>query len=502
MTNHRANVENIANIVEYIRNADPEQFANIRDEVFEVFKEMEVDFDIINNETMDQDSDEKMLSDDTSYVSDMSEYEIDRVEKFVSEICALNARTKHCVIHNYYTTGGLTVCTACMIRIADINNVGMYHVRKHETGSFDGNVVLERVRDAIERHGSVKVNTAFIDKFATNDKCANKSDQSIRYREYISPSSAANSNKKEKHVNVLYMQDPCNDGVGHFAWIKNLSRLVLHHRIWINSTRLLFSIIVIRAITQRFDASSEKYTRCPWMVVEQWEAYRNATRCHICEKPFASDNTRVHYHCHLTGRYHGSAHANCNLNKNLLYIPIIFHNLSSYVHHVDVLQITKEKYISFTKDIDSIKNKNEKNFQKNCIKLRFIDSFKFLNASLDKLALFLSRNKLKIVLSKFSTLSNEEFELLIRKDVFPYEYVNCVEKLQDDLYLKTSFENLKTDLVIGRNAKTRIRFELFTDIDMIIFIERPGKREDKLLATLYNYNNISTFSTMFAAQRK
>jgi len=65
---------------------------------------------------------EEMLS-DTGYAS---EYEIDCIEKFVSEICALNARTKHCVIHNYYTMGGaLTICTACMIRIADINNVGM-----------------------------------------------------------------------------------------------------------------------------------------------------------------------------------------------------------------------------------------------------------------------------------------------------------------------------------------------------------------------------------------
>ena len=57
------------------------------------------------------------------------------------KICAafvrtLNARTKHCMIYNYYTTGGaLTVCTTCMI--ADINDVGMYHVREHEPGSFD-----------------------------------------------------------------------------------------------------------------------------------------------------------------------------------------------------------------------------------------------------------------------------------------------------------------------------------------------------------------------------
>ncbi|XP_024879767.1 uncharacterized protein LOC112459730 [Temnothorax curvispinosus] len=29
-----------------------------------------------------------------------------------------------------------------------------------------------------------------------------------------------------KHVNLLYVQDPRDNNVGHFAWIKNLSRLV------------------------------------------------------------------------------------------------------------------------------------------------------------------------------------------------------------------------------------------------------------------------------------
>jgi len=31
---------------------------------------------------------------------------------------------------------------------------------------------------------------------------------------------------KEKHVNLLYLQDSHNDNLGHFACIKNLSRLV------------------------------------------------------------------------------------------------------------------------------------------------------------------------------------------------------------------------------------------------------------------------------------
>ena len=64
-------------------------------------------------------------------------------------------------------------------------------------------------------------------------------------------------------------------------------------------------------------------------------------------------------------------------------------------------------------------------------KITFIDSFKFLSTSLDKLASYLDKDKLKIIRSKFSTLSDDEFELLTRKGVFPYEYVDCVEKLQD-----------------------------------------------------------------------
>jgi len=77
-----------------------------------------------------------------------------------------------------------------------------------------------------------------------------------------------------------------------------------------------------------------------------------------------------------TGRW---SRANCNLNyKNSFCIPIIFHNSSDYDAHfiikeiaiaydgnVDVLPITKEKFILFNKHVDSTKDKNEKNFQKN-----------------------------------------------------------------------------------------------------------------------------------------
>ena len=48
------------------------------------------------------------------------------------------------------------------------------HIEPQQFLEDAGNVILERVRDAVERHGSVKVNTAFNGEFVKN-KCANKS---------------------------------------------------------------------------------------------------------------------------------------------------------------------------------------------------------------------------------------------------------------------------------------------------------------------------------------
>lgn len=67
-------------------------------------------------------------------------------------------------------------------------------------------------------------------------------------------------------------------------------------------------------------------------------------------------------------------------------IPIFFHILSNYVAHfiiqglnleIKIIQQNKEKYISITKEI----NINDRK-----IKLRFLDSFKFMSSSLEKLA--------------------------------------------------------------------------------------------------------------------
>ena len=97
---------------------------------------------------------------------------------------------------------------------------------------------------------------------------------------------------------------------------------------------------------------------------EEWKGYNQATKCHICFKPFGELNPKVRDHCHYTGKYRGPAHRNYNLSYKIpSYIPIIFHNLSRYDAHLFIRELgketnkirviteNKEKYISFTSDL-------------------------------------------------------------------------------------------------------------------------------------------------------
>jgi len=83
------------------------------------------------------------------------------------------------------------------------------------------------------------------------------------------------------------------------------------------------------------------------MVDFDYEKFNSATHCHVYKKSFAPDDTRVRVHCHLTDQCRGSAHSNCNLNyRDSHYIPIVFHNISSYYAHFIVKEIatgTKDK---------------------------------------------------------------------------------------------------------------------------------------------------------------
>ena len=172
---------------------------------------------------------------------------------------------------------------------------------------------------------------------------------------------------------------------------------------------------------------------------KQWKKYNKASRCHICFKQFGDSKKgpKVHDHCHYTGRYRGPAHRNCNLMYWIpSYIPVVFHNLSGYDAHLFIRELgrhsrdtmmgviakNKEDYISFSVDIavDRYVDK-EGNEKEKLIELRFIDSFKFMASSLDSLTRNLVRSTTKLF--GFENYSVLQYELLTRKEVYPYEHM-------------------------------------------------------------------------------
>ena len=176
--------------------------------------------------------------------------------------------------------------------------------------------------------------------------------------------------------------------------------------------------------------------------------HKAAESCHICLKPFGDpENRKVRDHCHYTGLYRGAAHNNCNMKYRIPdFVPIAFHNLSGYDAHlfirelgkkfnkddIGVIAENKEKYISFNVSIPvklaGVTDKNGKAVIKK-VKLRFIDSCRFMASSLDKLASNLDDDQCKNLRKFFN--DEEQFRLMRRKGVYPYEYVDSWDKFEE-----------------------------------------------------------------------
>ena len=65
-------------------------------------------------------------------------------------------------------------------------------------------------------------------------------------------------------------------------------------------------------------------------------------KCHICSKKYTDKDARVRDHCHITGKFRGSVHQECNLKLRIkpedIKTPVIFHNLRGYDSHFIMLR--------------------------------------------------------------------------------------------------------------------------------------------------------------------
>ena len=191
----------------------------------------------------------------------------------------------------------------------------------------------------------------------------------------------------------------------------------------------------IKRIQEKFDFSKKMI-----FTFKDKDDFEKAEICWICQNEFGGGEKKVRDHCHFTGKYRGAAHVKCNLQfKKPKFTPVIFHNLSGYDVHLFVKNLGKsegnikcipnneEKYISFSKDIvvgEYVNKKGEKVEVKH--EIRFLDSFKFMASSLESLVGNLGLEKLKETRKEFG----EKAELLSRKGIYPYDYMNGIKKFR------------------------------------------------------------------------
>ncbi len=170
---------------------------------------------------------------------------------------------------------------------------------------------------------------------------------------------------------------------------------------------------------------------------EQSAKHTAATNCTLCDEQFTKGNHKVRHHCHLTGNFLSTICNRCNLSlrfvKNGLdkyRLPVICHNSKNYDIHLILKNMTKD-FIS--KEIRVIATSSQKYTSFQVDNLIFIDSCQFLPTSLSSLVETLKRDGIdSFKYLRHHYTNDNDFNLLVQKGVFPYEYLSDSSKFEEE----------------------------------------------------------------------
>ena len=253
------------------------------------------------------------------------------------------------------------------------------------------------------------------------------------------------------------------------------------------------------------------------LIKKEEKNHNNQKVCYICKKEFDTSDKKHHKvrdHCHYTGKYREAAHNICNLRYKITKeIPIVFQNGSTCDYHFIIKELVKEfdgnfeclrenteKYITFSVPI---KKKVENKDIEITYKIKFIDSYRFMATSLSKLddnltedirgdkcvdfnsdlsfmkvideALIfrcfnckknykkeINKELIKRFASTYRFCNNDlnKFIMLLRKGVYPYEYMDGRDKFietsipsKESFYSNLTMENItETDYIRANNV--------------------------------------------------
>ena len=169
---------------------------------------------------------------------------------------------------------------------------------------------------------------------------------------------------------------------------------------------------------------------------EEENQFQSTNNCMYCNKVFEDDKVRDH--CHFTGKYRGASCYICNLEegKNRKFVPIYCHNLSGYDANLIIETLAKNQ--NQYQRLKPLANSEEKYISFQFGKLRFLDSYKFFLKSLDDVSK--SMKDEDFILTRKEFPEDEKFNLLRKKGIYPYEYIDDYSKFNEiQLPSKESF---------------------------------------------------------------
>ena len=210
---------------------------------------------------------------------------------------------------------------------------------------------------------------------------------------------------------------------------------------------------------------------------DEEKQFKSSTSCYLCGIKYNDEDIKCRDHDHLTGKYRGSAHQQCNLKylfKNYR-VPVIFHNLKGYDSHliikafnnknfsIDCIPTSTEKYLSFSigRNITFIDSLSFiMSSLENLVKATPSEKFKHFDKHFDnhfKTDTDIEQKLLKRQLLKQSDIEQTDIEqkllkqkllkqellklklkLLKQKGVYPYDYMNSYDRFDE-----TSFPSQK-----------------------------------------------------------
>lgn len=154
----------------------------------------------------------------------------------------------------------------------------------------------------------------------------------------------------------------------------------------------------------------------------------DAVYCYLCRKKLKED--RVRDHDHLTGKFLGPAHDECNLRRReQCRLTLFAHNFTGYDSHFLIRSLNRFPHRIHEVQAMPQNTQKFKTIQVNR-RMVFLDSFAFLSQSLAKLVETLEHSKCDFPILRQLFPKEEERALLLRKGVYPYSFATSVDRLE------------------------------------------------------------------------